>query len=171
MRKSLAKIVPCSSWRRGRACISVADGITRSPGRGKGEPPADIPRSSAGTPRLADDETLASLESYRDAFYAAGIDVDPALTTLPLALKLQRLEQRLALAQALVHRHLVATMSPLASLSSDLHRMVGGTPEGSAMRGAFMAFEARWGQTFTGGARGTKRAKQVVAAEETKSPR
>ncbi len=77
---------------------------------------------------LGDDETLAALHTYRALFDTAGIDVDPALHTLPHALRLERLERRLALAQSLVHRHLVATMSPLASRSSDLHRLVVGPP-------------------------------------------
>lgn len=102
---------------------------------------------------LMDPDTIDALRRYRDFFRYGDVDVGPALEVLPHAAKLQQLQRRLDLASALVGRHIAATVKPVVGVVSDVRRMVVATPEGSSVRDAFATFDARWRETFPGGAR------------------
>lgn len=100
---------------------------------------------------LADEDTNQSLVRYGDFFAFGGIDVKPAVETLPKLIALQRLLKHLELSTELVRRHINAVGEPAAEVCSDVRRLVMATPEGSAMRAAFATFDARWRETFRGG--------------------
>ncbi len=119
---------------------------------------------------LLDDETLAALETYAPVFEGMSINVAPAVEAIPLALRLEALERRLIATQALVHRHLAKTVEPIASISSDVHRVIAATPEGSAIRDAFSMLEKRWTQLYGKGGRASA-SKADAPAAEPKTPR
>ncbi len=119
---------------------------------------------------LSDDETLTALEHYAPLFEQMGVSVGPALKTLKTVRSLRRLERRLEAALWLVHRHLVAKVGPIASLSSDVHRLVIATPEGSPVRAAFAVFEERWQKVFAKGGRPAKET-STPSGNEPNAPR
>ena len=100
---------------------------------------------------LMDPETLSSLQHYRSFFEMGGVTVDDALDTLPDVIELARMERHLTRALEVVHRNLRARVAPLGDTASNVHRLIVGTPEHSAMRAAFQVFEQRWRETFPGG--------------------
>ncbi len=118
---------------------------------------------------LLDDETLAALETYAPVFEGMSVNVGPAVKAIPMALRLEALERHLIAAQALVHRHLAKTVEPIASISSDVHRIVAASPEGSAIRDAFSMLEKRWTQVYGKG--GRPAASKADAPAEPKTPR
>ncbi len=119
---------------------------------------------------LVDDETLAALETYAQVFEGMSVNVGPAVSAIPQALRLEALERHLIAMQALVHRHLATTVEPIASISSDVHRIVAASPEGSAIRDAFSMFEKRWTQLYGKGGRPAA-SKADAAPAAPKSPR
>lgn len=102
---------------------------------------------------LVDAETLQALETFGAVFAALSVNVGPAVQAVPTALRLEALERRLAAAQTLVHRHLVLTVAPIASVSADVHRVIIGSPEGSIVRSSFTKMEKRWRDRFGKGGR------------------
>jgi hypothetical protein len=100
---------------------------------------------------LMDEETLAGLERYRSFFESADVDVSDALAALPRALALRALKHRLDTALAIVQRNLADAVDPIATASSEVHRLVAAAPEHSKVRAAFAQMEKRWQETFKGG--------------------
>lgn len=80
---------------------------------------------------LVDDETLAAIKTFRPVFEGMSVDVGPAIKAIPMAIRLETLERHLAEAQVLVHRRLVVTSEPVAEISSGVHRVIQGSPEGA----------------------------------------
>ena len=111
---------------------------------------------------LMDEETLAGLERYRSFFESADVDVSDALAALPRALALRALKHRLDTALAIVQRNLADAVDPIATASSEVHRLVAAAPEHSKVRAAFAQMEKRWQETFKGG-RPTKAADDATA--------
>lgn len=135
-------------------------------------PPGDVERARFDVAEtLMDEETVALLARYRPFFETGGVDVATMTELLPRALELQRLERRLAAAQALVHRNLLATVGPVATAAGDIHRMIAATPEHSPLHAAFSLFEKRWQDTFRGGGRPAKGAVEEPPADPSQPPR
>ncbi len=114
---------------------------------------------------LMDDETLDGLRRYQGFFESADVDVSEALTALPHAIALRALKLRLESATAIVQRRLADTVEPIATVSSEVHRLVVAAPEHSKMRAAFGLMEKRWQETWRGGRPG--KAASAEAAEKT----
>lgn len=100
---------------------------------------------------LMDEETVGALQRYAVFFETGGVPVVGAVAALPKAIRLYRLKRRLELAQALVQRHILATTEPVVGVTSGVHKMIVGTPGGSALRAAFSLFLNKWQDTFRGG--------------------
>lgn len=113
---------------------------------------------------LMDEETLAGLKRYRSFFESADVDVSEALAALPRALLLRSLKHRLEAALAIVQRNLADAVEPIATASSEVHRLVAAAPEHSKVRAAFAQMEKRWQETFKGG-RPAKAAGEEPAAK------
>jgi hypothetical protein len=100
---------------------------------------------------LMDEETVQALQHYAVFFETGGVLITGAMAALPRAILLYRLKRRLQLAEALVQRHIVATSEPVVGVTSGVHKMIVGTPVGSALRAAFSLFLNKWQDTFRGG--------------------
>ena len=73
---------------------------------------------------------------------------------------------RLDTALAIVQRNLADAVDPIATASSEVHRLVAAAPEHSKVRAAFAQMEKRWQETFKGG-RPTKAADDATAPAAT----
>lgn len=111
---------------------------------------------------VTDEDTQAALERYRDFFAFGGVNVDPAIEALPRLMQLLKVQKHMTLAMELLQRHITAASEPVVSVTSDVHRLVIGTPEGSAVRSAFATFDERWRDTFRGG--------RTVGTDEAPAP-
>jgi len=112
---------------------------------------------------LMDDDTLDALRRYQSFFESADVDVSEALTALPHAIALRALKLRLETATAIVQRRLADTVEPIATVSSEVHRLVVAAPEHSKMRAAFGLMEKRWQETYKGGRPGKVASAETIA--------
>ncbi len=116
---------------------------------------------------LMDEETLAGLQRYRSFFASADVDVSEALAALPRALVLRALKHRLEGALAIVQRNLADAVDPIATASSEVHRLVAAAPEHSKVRAAFAQMEKRWQETFKGGRASKATGEEPAAKTDT----
>ena len=120
---------------------------------------------------LMDEETVEALRHYQIFFETGGVDVGAAVETLPRAIRLHRLKRRLEGALGLLQRHIHRTSEPLVSITSDVHRLLAATPEGSAIRASFALFEKNWQSTFRGGRAPTESAPTPTPSTDPTTPR